>query len=71
MVITIMQKAGFKFSKKKWPVIKVAELKELGITPTDIGKEFRPATVYQTLGPQWCYGIQLDTGNNKRQLAVR
>lgn len=67
-----LEKEGFKFLKKTWPIIPVQKLKDLGITPEMLGNEYHQATLYQVMGPHWCYEIKLETSAGKwRVLALR
>ncbi len=71
-IIEKLKNAGYKFSKKNWPIIHREEIKSLGITPGDLNREFRAATIHQTMGPNWCFGFFLQCGKNaRRPLAVR
>jgi hypothetical protein len=55
-----LKKAGYKFNKKDWPLVPVQKLRELGITPEQLGKDFRQATLYQIGGPNYCLGFKLE-----------
>jgi len=71
-IIEKLKNAGYKFSKKNWPTIHREEIKALGITPGDLEREFRPATLSQTMGPHYCIGFFLQCGKNaRRPVAVR
>jgi len=70
--LAILKKAGYKFKKKDWPLIPKEKLQELGITPEKLYTDFRPATLTQTLGPNYSIGFNLGTYNGHyRPMAIK
>jgi hypothetical protein len=71
-VLETLKKEGFRFTKKNWPTVPVQTLRDLGITPTDLERDFRQATLAQTMGPLYCIGFfLLAKGGGTRALAIR
>ncbi len=54
-----LSEAGYKFAKKKWPMLQVEDLRRIGITPEELSRETHSATIHETMGPHWKYGFFL------------
>lgn len=53
-----------KLSKKSWPQVTWEQLAEAGISRDEFWHNVTPATIHQTMGPNWCYGVNLVVSKN-------
>lgn len=59
-----LKKAGHKFAKKNWPTISRNQIKDLGIADEEIWQNTHPATLSETMGPNWKFGFMFETCKN-------
>lgn len=65
-----LKKAGFKFTKTIWPMVTREDLIKAGISHEEFCREFRGATIHETMGPNWKYGIKFQAGSRKDSIRV-
>jgi len=53
-----LRAAGFRFSKKTWPLVSRMDLELAGISSEEWWSNVRGSTLSETMGPNWKLGVR-------------